>query len=61
MNSTFVPLLLELDSTGGSDLRSPKLNKALLLCLSRLDSTIKLEESAFTALVPTQFKPNDFL
>ena len=60
-NSTFVPLLLELDSTGESDLRSPKLNKALLLCLSRLDSTIKLEESAFTALVPTPFKPTDFL
>ena len=61
MNSTLVPLLRELTSTGGSSLRSPKLNDAFLLCLSRLDSTIKLEESALTALVPTPFKPTDFL
>ena len=60
-NTTLVPLRRELSPTGDSSLNVPYSKAARLDCFSLFDSTIKLEESAFTALVPTPFNPTDFL
>ena len=44
-----------------SSIKAPNSKAARLACSSRTDSTTKEEESALTALVPTPFRPTDFL
>src|SRR5690606_40997512 len=61
MKDTLVPFLLEVSSRSSLLLRFPCSNSAEADLLSLVDSTLKYEERAFTALVPTPFKPTDFL
>ena len=56
-----VPSLAVDGATLWSLVMEPLLNSATLICPSRMDSTLKKELKALTALVPTPFKPTDFL
>ncbi len=58
---TFVPFRRPDSSTSDSKVKSPVENSAAFNLFSRTDSTLKKEESALTALVPTPFNPTDFL
>ena len=60
-NNTFVPFFCGVFSKGKSFTTSPLVNDTFLSSPSLMDSTEKSAESAFTALVPTPFKPTDFL
>ena len=61
INKTLVPLLLELSEMGSCNVRFPNSNSALVIWLSRTDSTLKIEDNALTAFVPTPLSPTDFL
>ena len=56
-----VPLRLVVDSTFASSVSSPSSKPARFIWPSRTLSTTNSVLSAFTALVPTPFKPTDFL
>ena len=58
---TFVPFLLEVSSSKSWLVRFPCSNSAEADLLSRVDSTLKKDDKALTALVPTPFSPTDFL
>ena len=61
IKETFVPFLLEVSSNNSLFIKFPCSNSAEADLLSLLDSTLKKDDKAFTALVPTPFKPTDFL
>ena len=56
-----VPLRLVVDSTLASSVSSPRTKPARLIWPSRTLSTTNSVLNAFTALVPTPFRPTDFL
>ena len=60
-NVILVPLRREVSSRNSSSFKVPRSNSAEADLLSRVDSTLKYSESAFTALVPTPLSPTDFL
>ena len=61
MNDTFVPFRLDESSIKSWLIRFPCSNSAEADLLSRVDSTLKNDDNAFTAFVPTPFRPTDFL
>ena len=61
IKETLVPFLLEDSSNNSLLINLPCSNSAEADLLSLLDSTLKKEDNALTALVPTPFKPTDFL
>ena len=58
---TLVPRRFVELSIGKSLVKFPNSKTASFNSFSRLDSTVNLSERAFTALVPTPFRPTDFL
>ena len=58
---TLVPFLLELSRGAASSIKFPASKVANLERLSRFDSTLKADDKAFTAFVPTPLSPTDFL
>ena len=58
---TLVPLLDLEGFNSLSSIREPNSKEAVFDCSSRTDSTIKEEDKALTAFVPTPFSPTDFL
>ena len=61
INSTNVPFCSSVFSTAKSSTNSPLSKEAPFFSPSRTEYTLKLEERAFTAFVPTPFNPTDFL
>ena len=58
---TLVPFRLDVSFNNSSLVKLPCENSAEALLLSRVDSTLKNDDNAFTAFVPTPFNPTDFL
>ena len=60
LNWNFVPFRSVVFAILWSLMSSPLSNSATFVSPSRNDSTLKKEESALTAFVPTPFNPTDF-
>ena len=61
INVISVPFLSVESTSLKSSVIRPCENSAIFALPSRIDFTLKNSESALTALVPTPFKPTDFL
>ena len=61
MKRTFVPFRFEVSKGPSSEIKFPASKVAVFNKLSLLEETSNIEESAFTAFVPTPLSPTDFL